>query len=958
MVVAGIGTVVGTSLRAPIETKAADTTISYTNIGSDLGGTANSTVSTVSVSPTGSGSAMTLNYLQCKKQGNSMLMTKNVHAYISNKTAVPGTIKSVTLHINSGAAGKTTYDVAFGTSEFNADTAGIGAVNITGGNSHTFSNYNTSTATYSVEGATYFCITLGNANNGQVLGFDVTYASSSTTEYAVTFDSDGGSTNPDPLAVEKNKTFTFPSAGTKVGHIFAGWSSDGGTTKYQEGDTSPAVTANIAYTAYWTEDPIDTVTVAKGTFKTEYVEGDEWDWEHLVVTYTTESGAGGTAEGLTKEDFVFSPSAPAIGVESVSVQVTFEEVTSTAFVIDGLTVEEAPLEYIATFGTEKDTNPKEIETDAKFHELYPSLSADVTVGGLSKVYGVSGSLLKCASKNAAASISFTLPEDRYFTAVEVVVDTGNSTNLDVTSGASEAQTESQGLAAGTLTFDDYLGNEKSNVVTLASSAPGAFYLASIRLTYAYFEPELTANFASFDVATNESQAVSLTPTHFTPTSYGASIVSGTSLTASSVEFNENTATITAGENTGVSVVRITGTDGVKSAYVDITVNVTQPRNLLGLEIIGGSENVEFKVGQAFNPELLQVRATFDAEPTEVIYSAENSNLNLLTFDPELGHVFTEGEIGSVIVRVGLTVGTGSDLVVYGVKVVDKAYVAKTESVTDLWEGQFVSFGSADGKKVSGSHTGGNQLPGVDAVVSETRGLCIDDSPNAAAYRVHREMIDDTIYYSFFRGGHYLMDTGDKDGNTLGRSATLNDQCRFTVTFEDGLAHIENKGNTAKPSLRWNSSSNWFSCYKTDSTLPAGVAIYASIAYDEFTVAGEFENRALHMLDYDSEHLDENKNIGWCKDEEHGYYAYAKAAWNAMSEDERAAVSADGRARLAAWAVANGDVLNENSPIAAANNVRSSALKQNRGSIIAIASVLGAGALLTGGFFLLRKKREN
>ncbi|MBR0182351.1 MAG: Ig-like domain repeat protein [Bacteroidaceae bacterium] len=46
-------------------------------------------------------------------------------------------------------------------------TEGSTAVNITGGKSHTFNN--------SVSGAQYFCISLGNSNNGQVLGVTVTY---------------------------------------------------------------------------------------------------------------------------------------------------------------------------------------------------------------------------------------------------------------------------------------------------------------------------------------------------------------------------------------------------------------------------------------------------------------------------------------------------------------------------------------------------------------------------------------------------------------------------------------------------------------------------------------------------------------------------------------------------------------------------------------------------------------
>lgn len=69
------------------------------------------------------------------------------------------------------------------------------------------------------------------------------------TSYDVTFDADGG-TDPDPKEVGEGLTFTFPSAGTKANSLFKGWSSDG-SHFYQQGDTSPAVNADIEYTAYW-----------------------------------------------------------------------------------------------------------------------------------------------------------------------------------------------------------------------------------------------------------------------------------------------------------------------------------------------------------------------------------------------------------------------------------------------------------------------------------------------------------------------------------------------------------------------------------------------------------------------------------------------------------------------------------------------------------------------------------
>ena len=151
---------------------AQDVVITLDNIGAELTSTANTEAATTDITATGTEDSYTLNYYQCKKQGSAMLMTKSAGAYISNHTAMPGNIKSVEVFINSGAAAKTTYDCAFSATELNEATQGIGAVNITGGNSHVFSNLNNNGA-INVQGA-YFCISLGNANNGQVLKLIIT----------------------------------------------------------------------------------------------------------------------------------------------------------------------------------------------------------------------------------------------------------------------------------------------------------------------------------------------------------------------------------------------------------------------------------------------------------------------------------------------------------------------------------------------------------------------------------------------------------------------------------------------------------------------------------------------------------------------------------------------------------------------------------------------------------------
>lgn len=104
--------------------------------------------------------------------------------------------------------------------------------------------------------------------NAYTVTTDVEFVAKWAAVYTVTFNSSGGSSSPESIPVEDGLTFTFPSPGTKTHYSFLGWSSDGGTTKYDVEDTSPAVVGNIAYTAYWEEDEYCTVTYSSGSHGT------------------------------------------------------------------------------------------------------------------------------------------------------------------------------------------------------------------------------------------------------------------------------------------------------------------------------------------------------------------------------------------------------------------------------------------------------------------------------------------------------------------------------------------------------------------------------------------------------------------------------------------------------------------------------------------------------------------
>ena len=148
----------------------------------------------------------------------------------------------------------------------------------------------TITGTNATSGSETFRIS-GNTETSVYVDLVVTALDDSVTFYTVTFNSNGGSSSPAAQQVEEDDTFEFPSPGTKTHYSFDGWSSDGGTTKYAAGATSPAVGDDITYTAYWTEDAKYTVTYSAGTHGTgSYAHTNQYGGTYTLLAIANVSG--------------------------------------------------------------------------------------------------------------------------------------------------------------------------------------------------------------------------------------------------------------------------------------------------------------------------------------------------------------------------------------------------------------------------------------------------------------------------------------------------------------------------------------------------------------------------------------------------------------------------------------------------------------------------------------------
>ena len=302
--------------------------VTLTNLGASLGSTANDEIQTVDINDSLTSETYTLNYFQCKKQTNTgkyaMFMTKSVDAFISNNTEMPGAIESVEVFILTGAAGGATYDVAFGKTEFTAATAGIGAVNITGGNSHVFENT-------SIAGAKYFCVTLGSATNGQVLGLTINYQSddpgkknmvikqSGSPAEGASFDWNSGAGHYVFEAYEDSSKVSGITWSTSDSAIATINSSSGALTTVKPGSVTVIAEAegynNASASITINSGSVSSVVVSGSMSKTAYNVGELWS--HAGLTATVNYSTGYSYDGSDDAAWTYNPASPALNVESV-----------------------------------------------------------------------------------------------------------------------------------------------------------------------------------------------------------------------------------------------------------------------------------------------------------------------------------------------------------------------------------------------------------------------------------------------------------------------------------------------------------------------------------------------------------------------------------------------------------------------------------------------------------------
>lgn len=419
---------------------AAEKTILLQNIGESASATSTESVSQVTVKASGTSDSYTLNYLHGKKQDKSILLAKSTGAFISNKTPIPGEIESIKVYINKGASGKTTYYCAFTSSEcLKAYNQGCTAVKIAGEQNHTFTN--------TTAGARYFCISLGNANNGQVLSVEITYNEGST-EPQKTVKSLAITGEPAKVAYETGESFN----------------PEGLTVTATYDDKS---TADVTADATWTFDP----AVFNTTGSVTVIASAAYGGKDGVAEYTVTVSAKPLKLTIT----------PATGTYTSAQTVTIEANNAVGdvaiyYTTDGSDPADGANEYTAPFEVATTTTVKAYAIDDELREATAESVITIKASTFAEE-NFNGCNTKGGRDNNFSEGSGTL-SDKSFDCSGWKYETSYTANSCVRVGTSENGTLTSPVVAGTnynaISFDIAGWKSGDNTISVTINNGGKF----------------------------------------------------------------------------------------------------------------------------------------------------------------------------------------------------------------------------------------------------------------------------------------------------------------------------------------------------------------------------------------------------------------------------------------------------------------------------------------------------
>lgn len=318
---------------------------------------------------------------------------------------------------------------------------------------------------------------------------------------------------------------------------------------------------------------------------------------------------------------------------------------------------------------------------------------------------------------------------------------------------------------------------------------------------------------------------------------------------------------------------------------------------------------------------------------------------------------TGSEVGSTTLSFAGADGHGSATVTLTVTGYTATHT-KVTSTSGLYNGMKVILGNSEEGLVGAPHMGGNNLPVVAGSFSEDGSTLSNSAASAQEFTLWYLTIadkdeNDVSGWAFYANGRYL--TSVTGGNNHWKQAyKLSSLCLFTISIStDGASIVCADSNVERNTILLNKGSSCISAYASTQTYPL-IDLYVKESSSDAAIAGGYEDFCL-LMDYIST---SSQGSGYCITDD--YYLHAKSEYNnTLTNAQKSLLSADAVARLQAWAVANGDVLTTNPGTIQAQASRGLLINSNNNSVLVIVIVTAFVTMtFVGGYFLLRKKKEN
>ncbi len=300
---------------------------------------------------------------------------------------------------------------------------------------------------------------------------------------------------------------------------------------------------------------------------------------------------------------------------------------------------------------------------------------------------------------------------------------------------------------------------------------------------------------------------------------------------------------------------------------------------------------------------------------------------------------------------------------------ESGYWSPITSVSELEADMEVIIVASEHDFAMGKYTTGNNVTAIDTSKDEQSKI----SSSIPGVQVYTLVESDVVTgaYAFYDGSKYLAATGGASSNYLKVEDEISANSSFMITIEAGVMKIVGQGNTtssAKMTMRYNSNDLVFSCYGSTSTVGSLACLYKftaeSKSEDQIAVEN-FCKTSLHLDDSDPSYIDPNDNTSGteCKGET-GYYAIAKEAYNGLTpaQKEIFATSADvliaqGRARLTAWAEANGEVFDAPTGTFSAYISSFALSSEDNNTMIIVVAIAAVSALAFTTLLIFKKKKQ-